>query len=57
MTDSHAGKMTLQLPPYMGLDLDLETRKANLRVLNRGERKQREMWGKLSRRRCACAFC
>ena len=40
-----AGKMTLQLPPYMSLDHDKETRKASLSILDREERKQREMWG------------
>ena len=39
------GKMTLQLPPYMSLDHDKETRKASLSILDREERKQREMWG------------
>ena len=43
--DIEAGKMTMQLPPYMALDLDRETRKATLRILDREERKQREMWG------------
>jgi len=40
-----AGKMTLQLPPYMSLEHNKETKKATLSVLDREERKQREMWG------------
>ncbi len=40
-----SGKMTVQIPPYMSLDHDKETRKAILSILNREERKQREMWG------------
>ena len=39
------GKMTIQIPPYMSLDHDKETRKATLNILDREERKQREMWG------------
>ncbi|KAK0515135.1 hypothetical protein JMJ35_002514 [Cladonia borealis] len=39
------GKMTVQIPPYMSLDHDKETRKATLNILDREERKQREMWG------------
>lgn len=39
------GKMSVQLPPYMSLDHDKETRKASLRILDREQRKQREMWG------------
>ena len=37
--------MTVQIPPYMSLDHDKETRKATLNILDREERKQREMWG------------
>ncbi|KAL9067651.1 MAG: hypothetical protein Q9161_006733 [Pseudevernia consocians] len=37
--------MSAQLPPYMSLDHDEETRKASLRILDRDVRKQREMWG------------
>ncbi|CAF9936968.1 MAG: hypothetical protein ALECFALPRED_007022 [Alectoria fallacina] len=37
--------MSVQLPPYMSLDHDKETRKASLSILDREERKQREMWG------------
>ena len=40
-----SGKMTIQIPPYMSLDHDKETRKATLKILDREERKQREMWG------------
>ncbi|KAL9135587.1 MAG: hypothetical protein Q9175_003219 [Cornicularia normoerica] len=39
------GKMSVQLPHYMSLDHDKETRKASLSILDREERKQREMWG------------
>ncbi|MCJ1451383.1 hypothetical protein MMC28_001719 [Mycoblastus sanguinarius] len=39
------GKMFLELPPYMSLDHNKETRKASLSILDRKERKQREMWG------------
>lgn len=39
------GKMSVRLPTYMSLDLDRETGKASLSILNRKERKQREMWG------------
>ncbi|CAD6563593.1 MAG: hypothetical protein ASARMPRED_000080 [Alectoria sarmentosa] len=39
------GKMSVQLPPYMSLDHDKDTRKASLSILDREERKQREMWG------------
>ena len=50
------GKMTVQIPPYMSLDHDKETRKATLNILDREERKQREMWGMsaspLSRKFC-----
>lgn len=45
-----AGKMSVQLPHYMSLDHDKETRKASLSILDREERKQREMWG-------ASSFC
>lgn len=44
-TDLRTGKMSVQLPPYMSLDHDKETRKASLSILDREERKQREMWG------------
>lgn len=37
--------MSVQLPPYMSLEHNKETRKATLSVLDREERKQREMWG------------
>ena len=40
-----SGKMTIQIPLYMSLDHDKETRKATLKILDREERKQREMWG------------
>ena len=40
-----SGKMTMQIPPYMSFDHDKETRKATLKILDREERKQREMWG------------
>ena len=39
--------MSVQLPPYMSLDHNQETRKASLNILDRDERKQREMWGTL----------
>ena len=39
------GKINVQLPPYMSLDYDKETRKATLSIKDRKERKQREMWG------------
>ncbi len=39
------GKMTVQLPPYMTLSHNKETNKASLSILDREERKQREMWG------------
>lgn len=44
LTES-SGKMTIQIPPYMSLDHDKATRKATLKILDREERKQREMWG------------
>lgn len=44
-TDLRTGKMSVQLPPYMSLDHDKETRKASLSILDREQRKQREMWG------------
>ena len=47
-SDVRAGKMSLQLPPYMSLENDKETRKASLSILDREERKQREMWGTLT---------
>ncbi|KAK4696889.1 large subunit ribosomal protein L6, partial [Lecanoromycetidae sp. Uapishka_2] len=37
--------MTVQLPPYMTLEHNKETRKASLSILDREVRKQREMWG------------
>ena len=37
--------MTIQIPPYMSLDHDKESRKATLNILDREVRKQREMWG------------
>lgn len=37
--------MSVNLPPYMSLEHNKETRKAILSVLDREERKQREMWG------------
>ena len=36
----------MQIPKYMDLDHDRETRKAVLKVLDPKEREQREMWGK-----------
>lgn len=39
------GKMSVKLPPYMKLDHDRDTRKASLSILDREQRKQREMWG------------
>lgn len=43
--DHVTGKMTVQLPPYMSINHNKETRKASLSILDREERKQREMWG------------
>ena len=45
-SDPLAGKMSVQLPPYMSLQHNKDTRKATLSILDREERKQREMWGK-----------
>ena len=42
---SSSGKMTIQIPPYMSLDHDKESRKATLNIVDREVRKQREMWG------------
>ena len=42
---SSTGKISLQLPPYMSIDHNETTRKVGLNILNRRERKQREMWG------------
>ncbi|MCJ1273304.1 hypothetical protein MMC21_001094 [Puttea exsequens] len=39
------GTMSVQLPPYMTLTLNKETKKASLSIRDREERKQREMWG------------
>lgn len=39
------GKMSVKLPPYMSLDHNTKTRKASLSILDRKQRKQREMWG------------
>ncbi|KAL6714387.1 54S ribosomal protein L6 mitochondrial [Lecanora helva] len=39
------GKMSLQLPPYMTIEQNPDTRKATLSILDREQRKQREMWG------------
>lgn len=44
-TEHVTGKMTVQLPPYMTLSHNKGTKKASLSVLDREERKQREMWG------------
>ena len=43
--DVPAGKIPLQLPPYMSLEHNKETGKASLSILDRNNRKQREMWG------------
>lgn len=43
--DVPAGKIPLQIPPYMSLEYDKETGKASLSILDRKNRKQREMWG------------
>lgn len=40
--------MTVDLPPYMTLTQNEQTRKATLKIEDRQERKQREMWGKKS---------
>ncbi|MCJ1380122.1 hypothetical protein MMC17_003225 [Xylographa soralifera] len=37
--------MSMAIPTYMTLDQNLETRKAVLKIPDRKERKQREMWG------------
>ncbi|CAF9922170.1 hypothetical protein IMSHALPRED_005602 [Imshaugia aleurites] len=39
------GRMSVKLPPYMRLEHDTDTRKASLSILDREQRKQREMWG------------
>jgi len=39
------GKMSMAIPTYMTLDQNLDTRKAMLKIPDRKERKQREMWG------------
>ncbi|KAM0803746.1 ribosomal protein L6, alpha-beta domain-containing protein [Usnea florida] len=39
------GKLSVKLPPYMSLNHNMKTRKASLSVLDRKQRKQREMWG------------
>lgn len=43
--DVFAGKIPLELPPYMSLEYNKETGKASLSILDRNNRKQREMWG------------
>ena len=43
--DVAAGKISLQLPPYMSFQHDEETRKGSLSILDQNDRKQREMWG------------
>ena len=40
--------MSVKLPPYMSLDHNAKTRKASLSILDREQRKQREMWGTFS---------
>lgn len=43
--DVRTGRMSVKLPPYMRLEHDTDTRKASLSILDREQRKQREMWG------------
>lgn len=37
--------MSVQLPPYMSIQHNKDTRKVTLSILDREQRKQREMWG------------
>ncbi len=41
----HIGKISFEVPPYIGINLDEATRKVALNIVDRKERKQREMWG------------
>ena len=41
----YTGKMSMQLPPFMGIDHDATARKAFLKVQDPEIRRQREMWG------------
>lgn len=41
----HTGKLDLNVPPFVNLDFDGETRKLVLTIQDRMEKKQREMWG------------
>ena len=42
------GVLNLDIPSYMNLQQDAETRKATLSIPDKEERKQREMWGALA---------
>ena len=39
------GELSMPLPPFLKIDYDAAARKANVKVVDRGEREQREMWG------------
>ncbi len=43
--DSHIGKLTMTVPPFVHLEHDASARKAVVSVEDREIRKQREMWG------------
>jgi len=42
---AQTGILSMQLPPFMGLEHDTTTRKASLKVQDPEIRHQREMWG------------
>ena len=41
----HVGKLSLEMAPYLTFEHNESTRKASIKVQDRNERKQREMWG------------
>lgn len=45
----HAGKLDLNVPPFLKLDHDTEARKLVLSIEDRSEKKQKEMWGELAK--------
>ena len=44
-TKAKQGTLMLPIPPYMTFEQDPAVRKATLKITDREERKQREMWG------------
>lgn len=45
LTWTTTGKLSLELPPFMNIDYDTESRMVSLSIQDQEIKKQKEMWG------------